>query len=665
MLPLHPRVRATLLVAGTLLLLPASLQALDALPPDAPPDLPRVEPNDNRTAAGRLENGVLVVRLEVREGVWMPDGPRGPRFTIQAFAEPGRPLQAPAPLIRVSSGTRVRVVVRNTLAKPMWVYGLGEQRGLHADSMLVAPGESSERTFTAGDAGTFYYGARTDFIPQKPPHVEDDSQLLGALVIDAPGARPRDRVLVVTQRFGFDTTTRSGLAKDPVLAINGLSWPHTQRIEATQGDTLRWRVVNLTILDHPFHLHGFYFDVEARGTGARDTSYATSQRRKVVTEAMLPFTTMQMAWVPAKPGNWILHCHFAGHITSWEGLEQDRRLSRPVSAGDPHASHSQPLVRPASFSRTPATAEPVIGHEQHKMAGLVVGITVRPRGAQPAPAPIRRRLSLEVRSKANVYGEYVGYAYVLGGSAEAQDASAMPLPGPTLVLTKDERVAITIVNRSHEPAAVHWHGIELESFPDGVPGWSGAGRHTLPMVAPGDSFTVTFTPPRAGTFMYHSHANEMQQISSGLYGAIVVVDPSVPRDATRERILLFSDQGPLVNVIRDPLPPILLNGKRDASPLEVQAGVTYRLRLINIRSESFLDVGLYDGETPVEWKVVAVDGADVPTPQSGPATLSFSSGMIRDVEFTPKSSGKLTLRYANGRMPKELLDARTVDVVVR
>ena len=50
----------------------------------------------------------------------------------------------------------------------------------------------------------------------------------------------------------------------------------------------------------------------------------------------------------------------------------------------------------------------------------------------------------------------------------------MPVPGPVLSLVRDEPVAVTIVNRSHDEAAIHWHGIELESFPDGVP--TGAAR---------------------------------------------------------------------------------------------------------------------------------------------------------------------------------------------
>ena len=129
-----------------------------------------------------------------------------------------------------------------------------------------------------------------------------------------------------------------------------------------------------------------------------------------------------------------------------------------------------------------------------------------------------------MRSRASVYGKYVGYGFVRGDSPEAAMRDSFSVPGPTLELVRGKRVAVTIVNQSHEAAAVHWHGIELESYPDGVPGWSGSGATTIPFIMPGDSLTVRFTAPRAGTFMYHSHSNEMQQISSGMYGAIIVRD---------------------------------------------------------------------------------------------------------------------------------------------
>jgi FtsP/CotA-like multicopper oxidase with cupredoxin domain len=72
---------------------------------------------------------------------------------------------------------------------------------------------------------------------------------------------------------------------------------------------------------------------------------------------------------------------------------------------------------------------------------------------------------------------------------------------------------------------------------------------------------VRFNTPRAGTFMYHSHFNEFQQIAAGLYGAIVVVEPGTRYDPDSDRILLFSDAAPTVNLLQGPFPPALLNGK--------------------------------------------------------------------------------------------------------
>src|SRR4029079_9882015 len=99
------------------------------------------------------------------------------------------------------------------------------------------------------------------------------------------------------------------------------------------------------------------------------------------------------------------------------------------------------------------------------------------------------------------------------------------------------------VNRASESTSIHWHGIELESYPDGVPGWSGAGTTVLPSIAPNDSITVRYTPPRAGTFMYHSHMNEGAQMGGGAYGPIIVVEPGQKFDPTVDKILFFGTAG--------------------------------------------------------------------------------------------------------------------------
>ncbi len=101
------------------------------------------------------------------------------------------------------------------------------------------------------------------------------------------------------------------------------------------------------------------------------------------------------------------------------------------------------------------------------------------------------------------------------------------------MLTRGEPVTITVVNRTPEPTSVHWHGIELESYFDGVGGWSGDRALLAPVIAPGDSFDARFAPPRAGTFIYHTHFDEIRQEPAGLAGALVVLEPGAPWDLSR------------------------------------------------------------------------------------------------------------------------------------
>src|SRR5262249_10227702 len=64
--------------------------------------------NDNRPAAGTLENGVLPLKLEARTGQWRPEGEKGRALDVAAFAEEGKPMSVPGPLVRVPVGTDVK-----------------------------------------------------------------------------------------------------------------------------------------------------------------------------------------------------------------------------------------------------------------------------------------------------------------------------------------------------------------------------------------------------------------------------------------------------------------------------------------------------------------------------------------------------------------------------
>jgi len=626
------------------------------------PPLARIATSDNRQPAGQLEGSTLTVRLEARNGVWYPEAQDGYGVPVAAFGEEGKPLQNPGPLIRVRSGTEVRALVRNSLDKPLTLFGFAEMRGLAADTFVVDPGAVRELRFHAKEPGTYYYAGKTSK-GSVFGRLGDDSQLNGAIIVDPADATvvPDDRVFAISWWAVIDPSSPTGLDR-ATLVINGRSWPYTERLDAMQGDSLRWRWINFTDLPHPLHLHGFYFRVDAVGNGAQYTTYARDDQRRAVTEVVAPGGTMALAWSPTRPGNWVFHCHFVSHISPLVSIGTQRGVPAvPMAMPDMPGSDAS---EPTEHSHDDGSR----GHPQHTMSGLVLGIRVAPRGATAAqPSRAYRQMRLIVRSKPNVYDRLPGYAYVLGGTPEERDTTVLTVPGPTLVLKKDEPVAITLVNRSQMPAAVHWHGIELDSYPDGVPGWSGTGSSVLPAIAPNDSLTVRFTPPRAGTFMYHSHFDEFGQIASGLYGSIVVLDRGKHYDGETDRVLVLSDDGPTQNLIRGPFPRALLNGQAQPKPMQLQSGVTYRFRLINIRTDYAATVSIFDDGEPAQWRVIAKDGADLPASQATmrAATLTFAAGEIYDVEFTPTTPGSLTLQFGapkQGPIPGQATD---VQVVVR
>ena len=581
-----------------------------------------IVPNENRVAGGTLKNGVLSIALEARNGTWRPEGPNGRTLDVAAFSEPGKPLMTPGPLIRVTVGTEVRAMLKNSLDKPLFVFGFGKTRGL-SDSTVVASGALAQLRFTATKPGTFYYFAKSGVDQLGLRHIEE-AQLHGIIVVDPPGApdAARERLMAISWAFTVDSTSKSGLGHG-TMTINGLSWPHTERLDYTQGDSVHWRLVNFTESDHPMHLHGFYFRLESKGDGVKDSVYTASQRRMAVTEVINPFATMSLSWVAARAGNWIFHCHYATHLSTLVSLDTEKG-DMDESMLSHHASD-----RP------------------HQMYGLVMGITVAPKGPQVVNNEPTRNIRILQREGANVYGTQSGMSFVMDGTPDAAKPDALPVPGPTLVLERGQRVAVTIVNQSTDHAAVHWHGIELESYPDGVPGWSGSGKNILPAIAPRDSLTVRWTPPRAGSFMYHSHFSEAKQMGSGLYGPIIVLEPGQRFDPETDKILFFGTAGFGTNPVFGPFPNFVMNGKTQPEAMNLKAGTKYRFRFFNLAGDIPNFVTLKAGEKPIMWRAVAKDGYPLPPPQATlrPAVLVFDPGEIYDYEDTPTTAGELTLTF--------------------
>jgi FtsP/CotA-like multicopper oxidase with cupredoxin domain len=564
-------------------------------------------PNDNRQPAGTLQDGVLRLDLEVRPGRWSPEGADGAALPVHLFAERGHPATVPGPLIRVPAGTEIRLRIHNVLSdSTVAIFGLAPRPDLEQDTLRLRPGAERELRFIAGAPGTYYYWGSTT-----GKGVEDrewlDSQLNGAFIVDSTDDTPDDRIFVLGIWSNLaDSVPAAGPDTGEVMVINGLAWPHTERFQVPVGDTLRWRVVNPSSSSHPMHLHGVYFEVASRGDAARDTLYPVGRRPLEVTELMLPGGTMSMRWAPARPGNWIFHCHFAFHVSP--GVSFDRRPEQ---------------------------------HGHHRMAGLVLGITAT-GPERPSSPPAARALRLLVQQRPNRIRGGPGFGFVLQRDRVPAEDS-VEIPGSPLLLTRGEPVAITVVNRLTEPTAIHWHGMELESAFDGVPDLSGIDPRLFRAIAPGDSFIARFTPPRAGTFIYHSHFDEVDQMPLGLYGPLLVLAPGQHFDPATDHLVIVGGNGPPTTP--DSVPG-LVNGARVPAPIVLAAGRPNRLRLISIDPDHRIVFTLLRDTTVARWRAVAKDGAELP-PQLATerrAVLMTGPGETADFEVTPSGPGALALR---------------------
>jgi FtsP/CotA-like multicopper oxidase with cupredoxin domain len=209
-----------------------------------------------------------------------------------------------------------------------------------------------------------------------------------------------------------------------------------------------------------------------------------------------------------------------------------------------------------------------------------------------------------------------------------------------IVLEQKHPVEITIVNDISRATAVHWHGIELESYYDGVPHWGGDSRNVTPHIEPGSSFVARFTPPRAGTFIYHTHFNDYVQLTTGLYGALIVLEPGKVLDSEVDHVFVIGQGG-----LDDQKDPVLVNGATTPAPMSLRAGRKQRFRLIGITASLSVRVRLTRAGEPVMWRFLAKDGAALPEALAAtqPAELEIFPGETYDFEFLPVGLSPLRL----------------------
>jgi manganese oxidase len=212
-------------------------------------------------------------------------------------------------------------------------------------------------------------------------------------------------------------------------------------------------------------------------------------------------------------------------------------------------------------------------------------------------------------------------------------------PGPLIEAVEGDRVRIYVTNRLPEATAVHWHGLFVPNGMDGVAGL------TQPGIQPGETFRYEFTLRQSGTFMYHSHFDEMVQMGLGTIGMFVVhprapLAPPVDRDFS-----LMLSEWSIKPGTRRPDPTVMndfnivtVNGKvfPATAPLVVRAGQRVRIRLGNLGATDHHPFHIHGHA----FRVTGTDAGRVPESAWVPAaTVLVSVGSTRDIEFIADAPG--------------------------
>lgn len=261
----------------------------------------------------KLDNDVKVFNLTTKPIRWniLKD------VVVTAWTYNG---MVPGPLIRVTDGDKVRILLKNNLSEPTTIHWHGIQVPNNMDGIPdetqkpIQPGETFTYEFVAKPAGTYWYHS----------HFDSDKQisvgLSGAFIIEPPGglaSKPDiDKIFMLNEWRVIDGQTYAAMPATGMdgnyFTINGKAYPDTETIEAKVGQKIRLRFIGSGQMIHPMHLHGFPFKIVA--TDGNDVPESAQWTKDVVSVA--PGERYDIEFTPDRPGKWMLHCHIPHHTTN-------------------------------------------------------------------------------------------------------------------------------------------------------------------------------------------------------------------------------------------------------------------------------------------------------------------------------------------------------------
>ncbi|OYT98199.1 MAG: copper oxidase [Burkholderiales bacterium PBB1] len=232
--------------------------------------------------------------------------------------------QSPGPTIEVVEGDRVRIFVTNKLPEHTSVHWHGQRLPNGMDGVAglnqpaIQPGKTFVYEFTARRPGTFMYHPHADEMVQmamgmmgcwithprqKHPLIDEVDRdfvfLLNAYDIDPGAYTPKIMTMLEFNLWGWNSRVFPGI--DPLVV--------------RQHDKVRVRVGNLTMTNHPIHLHGHEFTV----TGTDGGAVPKSARWPEVTTDVAVGQMRQIEFVADEPGDWAFHCHKSHHTMNAMG----------------------------------------------------------------------------------------------------------------------------------------------------------------------------------------------------------------------------------------------------------------------------------------------------------------------------------------------------------
>src|SRR5262245_40014886 len=212
--------------------------------------------------------------------------------------------------------------------------------------------------------------------------------------------------------------------------------------------------------------------------------------------------------------------------------------------------------------------------------------------------------------------------------------------GTVIEAVEGERIRVYVTNRLPMPTSVHWHGIYLPNGMDGV------GGLTQPYIKPGETAKYEWTLRQHGTFMFHSHHDEMIQMGMGLIGIFIIHprNPAPEYHVDRDFAIMLSEWDIKVGTARPntlqmtDFNILSMNGKvfPSTGPLVCKTGDKVRIRLGNLGAMDHHPIHIHG----YYFRITATDGEDIPLSAQWPETTTLVAvGQTRTIEFIADAPG--------------------------